>query len=226
MAINLKVLDLSHHNCGPSGDPDDPIDFGAVAAYGVKGIIHKASQGTGVVDRKYAERRTAAVAAGLLWGAYHFATGDDADAQVKHFLECANPDANTLIALDHEPNGGNQLDAPGARAWLESCRDQIGGRLPKFYSGSLIKQQNPGLSAGDRAFFGSVPWWLCEYGNTAILTDFNHNPMPWTSYWLWQFSGDGTATHGLTVPGIFAGSKVDMNTWDGTDEDLATQWAA
>ena len=86
-----KVLDLSHHNCGPSGDPDDPIDFAAVAAFGVKGIIHKASQGVSIRDKKYGERRRDAVAAGLLWGAYHFATGDDADAQVKWFLECAQP---------------------------------------------------------------------------------------------------------------------------------------
>lgn len=225
MAVNLKVLDLSHHNCGPSGDPDDPIDFDAVRAFGVVGIIHKASQGVSVSDKKYAERRQAAARAGLLWGAYHFATGDDADAQVRWFLRCAQPDANTLVALDHEPNNGNELDAPGARAWLESCRDQV-GRLPKFYSGSLIKQQNGALSGDDRSFFSGVSLWLCQYGPSAVLTDFNRRPLPWSSYWLWQFSGDGVASHGIMVPGVFSGSKVDMNTWDGSDEDLAGQWAS
>jgi lysozyme len=218
MTINLKVLDLSHHNCGPSGDPNDPIDFEAIAAYGVKGIIHKASQGTGVVDHKYAERRTAAVAAGLLWGAYHFATGDDVDAQVKHFLDCAQPDASTLTALDHEPNGGNELDLAGARSFMESLRDQNSGKNPVIYSGNLIKEQMA-KDDSQNDFFGSFRLWLCQYGPNAVL------PPAWDRYWLWQFAGDGTNSHGIVVPGIFAGSKVDMNTWDGTDEDLAAQWA-
>lgn len=219
MDVNLKVLDLSHHNCGPSGNPDAPIDFAALAAFGIRGIIHKASQGVGVVDRKYAERRDAAKAAGLLWGAYHFATGDDADAQVKHFLECAEPEADTLMALDHEPNGGNELDLAGARAFLESLRDQLGGRLPKLYSGNLIKEQT-GRDDSQNDFFGDIPLWLCQYGPRAVLPD------AWQNYWLWQFSGDGTANRGITVPGISAGSKVDMNTFAGSDADLAASWAA
>jgi lysozyme len=217
----LKVLDLSHHNCGPSGDPDDPIDFAKVAAFGVKGIIHKASQGTGVVDHKYAERRQDALDAGLLWGAYHFATGDDVDAQVAWFLKCAKPDVSTLLALDHEPNGGNELDLAGARAFLESGSGQDGGRELVIYSGNLIKEQMArGLSAADREFFAGHRLWLCEYGPRAIL------PPAWSSYWLWQFSGDGTATHGIVVPGIFAGGKVDMNTFDGSDDELAAQWVS
>ena len=217
MSVVAKVLDLSHHNCGPSGDPDDPIDFAAVAAFGVRGIIHKASQGVGVVDRKYAERRAAAKAAGLQWGAYHFATGDDADAQVKHFLQSAKPDGDTLMALDHEPNGGNELDLAGARAFLESLRDQLGGRLPKLYSGNLIKEQT-GRDDSQNDFFGDIPLWLCQYGPRAVLPD------AWENYFLWQFSGDGAASHGIVVPGIFAGSKVDMSTFDGSDADLAAQW--
>jgi lysozyme len=224
-AINLKVLDLSHYNCGPSGEDDDPIDFGALYAFGIRGIIHKASQGVGNVDHRYAERRSAAIAVGMLWGAYHFATGDDADAQVKHFLECAQPDANTLMALDHEPNEGNELDAPGARAFCESLRDQLGGRLPKLYSGNLIKEQAPKLSGDDRAFFANVPWWLCEYGPDERLVDMDNHPMSWTQVWLWQFAGDGIDNRGIAVPGIYEGHKVDMNSFTGSDADLAASWA-
>jgi lysozyme len=217
MPINLKVLDLSHHNCGPSGDPDDTIDFNAIASFGIEGIIHKASQGISVVDRKYAERRSAAVEAGLMWGAYHFATGDDADAQVKHFLDCAQPDGGTLTALDHEPNGGNELDLAGARAFMESLRDQNGGRRPVIYSGNLIKEQMA-KNGEQNSFFADYRLWLCEYGPNAVL------PPAWNKYWLWQFAGDGTNSHGIVVPGIFAGSKVDMNTWDGSGDDLSAQW--
>jgi len=107
MTETLKVLDLSHHNDGPNGGP---IDFAAIAAFGILGVILKSSQGTAMVDRTYADRRSAALSAGLLVGAYHFATGDDVDQQVAHFLKTAAPDNNMLMALDHEPNNGNQLD--------------------------------------------------------------------------------------------------------------------
>ena len=215
--MNLKVLDLSHHNCGPSGDQDDPIDFAAIKAFGIKGIIHKASQGLTVRDKKYAERREAAENVGLLWGAYHFATGDDVDAQVKHFIECAQPNENTLMALDHEPNGGNELELADARAFMESLRDQNEGHEPVIYSGSLIKEQMA-KNGIENNFFGGYRLWLAQYGPNAVL------PPAWTKYWLWQFSGDGTNSHGIVIPGIFAGSKVDMNTWDGTDDELENTW--
>lgn len=217
MDVNLKVLDLSHHNVGPGGN-GDPIDFHAIYAFGIRGIIHKASQGVGFVDRMYAERREAAREAGLLWGAYHFATGDDADAQVKHFLESAQPDGQTLMALDHEPYAGNDLDLEGAQSFLESLRDQL-GRKPIIYSGNLIKEQ----TARDDSlndFFSGFRLWLCQYGPRAVV------PAPWeeAGAWLWQFAGDGIANRGITVPGLLMGNKVDMNSFAGTDEELAAQW--
>ncbi len=217
MDVNLKVLDLSHHNCGPSGDPDNEIDFAALYAYGVRGIIHKATQGIGNVDHKYDERREQATAAGMLWGAYHFATGDDVDAQVKHFIETAKPDSNTLMALDHEPNGGNQLDLLGAQAFLESLSQQI-GRKAVIYSGNLIKEQT---SADDHLndFFAQYRLWLCQYGPTARLPD------PWDNYWLWQFAGDGTGSRDFNPPGLYRGNKTDMNTFAGSDAELAAGWA-
>jgi lysozyme len=214
--VSLKVLDLSHHNCGPGG-PDDDIDFAALAAFGIRGIIHKASQGASIVDRTYADRREQARAAGLLWGAYHFATGDDPEAQLTHFLEVAQPDAQTLLALDHEPNNGNDLDVDGARAFLDAGRQKLGRQLV-LYSGNLIKEQ---LREPDE-FFGGHRLWLCEYGPRMIL------PPAWAQAgaWLWQFSGDGVANRDVTVPGLARGNTVDMNSFAGSDEDLAAQWAS
>jgi lysozyme len=209
MAPTLKVLDLSHHNDGPNGGP---IDFKAIADFGILGVILKASQGTGMVDATYATRKQAAVAAGLLVGAYHFATNDDVDAQVKHFLDAAQPDDSTLMALDHEPNNGNQLDLDGCQAFLESARDQLGRKLV-LYSGNLIKEQ-----LGDKPsdFFGSHRLWLAQYGPVPKV------PAAWDSVWLWQFSDGVVNSQGIKVPGI--SGQVDMNSWDGTDDDLAGQW--
>ena len=92
--INPKVVDLYHG--------DGVTDFAAAYAFGIRGIIHKATQGTDIADPAYAARRKLAADAGLLWGAYHFNSGDDPALQAKHFLSVAEPDATTLLALDFE----------------------------------------------------------------------------------------------------------------------------
>lgn len=92
--VNLRVVDLYQG--------DTVSDFDKAARAGVWGIIHKASTGATGWDRKYAERRQKAVAAGLLWGAYHWGTGIDVKRQVDNFLKRAAPDSNTLVALDYE----------------------------------------------------------------------------------------------------------------------------
>lgn len=195
----LKVLDISHHNTITS--------FEKIRAAGVVGIIHKSSQGLAMTDGLYAKRRQAALNAGLLWGAYHFATGDDVDLQVKHFLDSAEPDENTLMALDHEPNNGNQLDLDGAQAFLESARDQLGRKLV-LYSGNLIKEQ---LGSDDNEFFGSHRLWLAQY-----------SPVPrpqasWDKAWLWQYSESGSVNG--------AGGKLDLNSYAASDEQLTAEWA-
>ena len=83
------VIDLSHHNGNP--------DFKKIAADGIVGVIHKATQGTKNVDPTYAARRKPALDAGLLWGAYHFGTGSDGLMQAEHFLDVVKPDASTLL---------------------------------------------------------------------------------------------------------------------------------
>lgn len=215
MTINLKVLDLSHHNDGPHGGP---IDFAAIAAFGIKGIIHKASQGTGNVDAQYTVRRQAAHDAGLLWGAYHFADASDVDEQVKHFLEVATPAIDTLIALDFEPNAANTMSLEGARAFLCGIEDAL-GRKAVFYSGNLIKQD-----LGDRPdeFFGDHRLWLAHYNDNPKW------PKAWARPWLHQFSGDGVNAHGIKIPGVNSAQagQLDMNSYAMSDEDLATEWAS
>lgn len=219
MSFGIKVIDISHHQEGLRGQA---IDFAAIAAAGVRGVIHKASQGTEYIDPMYAKRRQAVLDAGLLWGAYHFANGSDAGDQVAHFLEAARPDATTLMVLDHEPNAaslGGNLSLAGARSFLDALRSQNNGVMPKLYSGNLIKEQTA-RDDSHNDFLGDVPLWLCQYGPRAVLPD------PWSNYWLWQFSGDGVASRGLSVPGVAQGDKLDTNTFDGTDEELAASWAS
>lgn len=200
------VVDLYH------GDPVK--DFTAAYASGIRGIIHKATQGAGVADPLYAVRRQAAKDTGMLWGAYHFNTGDTVQAQVQHFLDVAEPDANTFMALDFEDNTHGNMTIDQARQFLELL-DQSLGRPAAIYSGNRIKETQPDADP----FFGSHKLWLCEYGPVARL------PASWDKYFLWQFTGDGIGPQPHTVPGIQV-NGLDINTFDGTPEELAAQWAS
>lgn len=207
--MQVKVLDISHHNTiAPDG-------FQQMAAFGIRGIIHKATQGTGYIDQEYAPRRQAALAAGLLWGAYHFATGEDVGEQLEHFLQVAQPDARTLMALDHEPNQGNELDLDGAKEFLEKGAAQLGRKLV-LYSGNLIKEQ---LGDDEDAMLGQHRLWLAQYSSRPI------SPPAWPQGpWLWQFSDRPAYARGITVPGIKG--NVDMNAYARSDAELAEEWAA
>lgn len=208
-AINFCVVDLYHG--------DAVTSFTQAKAVGVRGVIHKASQGVTVTDPAYADRRKEALAAGLLWGAYHFATNQDPVAQAHHFLACATPDANTLVALDFESNGNHTMSLDQARTFLNTVAAAIGRRCV-LYSGNLIKEL---LGNSEDSFFGSHRLWLAEYGPRAIV------PKAWSKYWLWQFSGDGIGPGPHSVAGIpGAGGALDCNSYAGTLSELAAEWAS
>src|SRR5215211_9491509 len=67
-------------------------DFRRVRQSNILGVIHKASEGGDYADTAYATRRPQAEAAGLLWGAYHFGTGQfSGEQQAAFFLSQARP---------------------------------------------------------------------------------------------------------------------------------------
>src|SRR3954471_18314901 len=108
--IALRVIDLYHN--------DNVTSFQRAADAGLWGIIHKATTGATGVDPEYANRRQPALDAGLLWGAYHWGTNADVNAQVENFLDTAQPDEMTLVALDFEETEGNQMTLDQARQFL------------------------------------------------------------------------------------------------------------
>src|SRR5579885_782796 len=94
MNINPKVIDLYH------GDAVSSFEDAYKA--GIRGVIHKATEGATLSDRAYARRRVMALDAGMLWGAYHFLRPGDPAGQARRFLDEARPTEATLIAVDHE----------------------------------------------------------------------------------------------------------------------------
>src|SRR5258705_9670850 len=103
------IVDISHHNGN--------MNLVKAKADGIIGVLQKATQGQSSVDPTYKTNRTKANNAGMLWGAYHFATGSDGIKQAEHFLDVVGSFENTLLVLDFEPNPtGPSISLEEARA--------------------------------------------------------------------------------------------------------------
>ncbi len=205
-AINLKVLDLSHYNKVSS--------YAAIRASGIVGVIFKATQGAGMVDSTFTRSVAEARAAGLLIGAYHFNSGENVNRQVDHFLSVARPDDKMLLALDFEDNRGSNMSLPQAREFLLETERRV-GRKPVLYSGNRVKDL---LGSHKDPELGAFRLWLAQYG-----------PVPWPQAswqkaWLWQFSDGQVGPAHPHVPGV--SGLVDLNSYDGSDEQLAKEWAS
>jgi hypothetical protein len=206
MNIKPKVIDISHF------DRVLPDGFKQARAFGILGCIHKASEGTSMVDATYAQRRPMAKEAGLLWGAYHFIRPVDVPSQVESFLRSAQPDNNTLLALDYEVDSVSLDDA---REFIEAVERKV-GRSVVVYSGNTIKEK---LGNTADPWWGARRLWLAQYSTSPVVQ------RSWAKYWLWQFTGDGAGPPPHEVPGIEIEGGLDISHWDGTENELRAQWA-
>jgi lysozyme len=204
MAINV-VVDISHHNGN--------VDLNKAQQAGIVGVIHKGTQGTGMIDNQYGVNRQKAAAAGLLWGAYHFGTNADGVAQANFFLSKINADKETLLVLDYEPNGNSTMTLSQAKAFVSRV-NEVTGRFPGLYSGSLIKQQLGGKPPDP--ILSQCFLWLAQYGPQP-----NNIPATWSAWTLWQYTDGvaGPAPH--AVDGI---GPCDRDQFNGTLAQLQSLW--
>lgn len=205
--VHPLVVDLSHW--------DPAKDYDAVKADGIVGVIYKATQGQGMTDDTYVDQQKAAKAAGLKWGAYHFADGSNVDGQVENFMSFACPDPDELFCLDWEDNpSGTRMSASQAREWItrvETALDRPGECV--VYGGNTLKEN---LDEDD-TFFGERRLWLCQYGSTPSL------PECWEDYWLWQFTDGQVGPTPHSIDGI---GPCDINSYQGSPEQLVAEWAS
>jgi lysozyme len=211
---NLKqvpiVVDIYHG--------DGVASFDQAFAAGLRGVIHKATTGASGTDDAYAKRRDLATRAGLLWGAFHWGTAAPVSDQVDNFLSKADPDKDTLLALDFERDVGNQMTLEGAREFLSLINERV-GRKAILYSGDVVKS---GLGKKKDPFFGSHRLWLAQYGSTPVVQP------SWKTYWLWQYTDGNIGPGRKTVPGIPGNRQnfLDCDFFAGSADDLKAQWAS
>ena len=197
---------------------DGVVSFDQAFSAGLRGVIHKATTGATGTDDAYATRRGLAIRAGLLWGAFHWGTAAPVSDQVDNFLKRADPDRDTLLALDYERDVGNQMTLEGAREFLGLINEKV-GRKAILYSGDVAKTA---LGKKNDPFFGSHRLWLAQYGNSPAVQK------SWKSFWLWQYTDGNVGPGRKTVPGIPGNraNQLDCDHFPGSAEDLKAQWAS
>jgi lysozyme len=207
MKIFPMVVDLSHW--------DPASDYNAVKAAGIVGVIFKATEGTSYTDNHYVSQQKAAKAAGLKWGAYHFADASSVNAQIDNFMKFACPDPDELFCLDWEDNNGNCMSAANAKTWISEVESRL--KRPNecvIYSGNTAKEK----ISGKDSFFGARRLWLCQY--TTGTPTWQES---WDNYWLWQFTDGQNGPSPHSISGI---GNCDINSYDQGDADnLRDTWA-
>jgi len=200
------IVDISHHN-------GDHLDFGAAGAAGIAAVIQKATQGTRYRDPTYTRNRAAVLAANLLFGSYHFGTGEDGAAQADFYLATVGPQPREALVLDLEANtAGPSMTLEEARAFVTHVLEQT-GTYPILYGGHDLKDE---LGRQADHVLSNCPLWLAQYGPTPVL------PVGWANWSLWQYT-DGVVGSPPAVPGI---GHCDRSRFVGEAADLAGFWAS
>lgn len=221
--ITPLVADMNHNNS---------VDFDKLAAAGCVGVILKARQGTGFVDPAFHARRDTAKKAGLLVGAYDFATHDDPVENAKAFLETTGVDSALSYWLDFEDNTKSQMSGEQAAIFLDAVAQAI-GRPCGIYGGNRIFEEIDDTDQQDVDWWAQHPLWLCQYktdpalkqASLAELKPHIRIPSQWKKpgWFLLQYTGDGIGPLPHSMPGLEQGA--DLNAFDGTPEQLRAVWA-
>jgi GH25 family lysozyme M1 (1,4-beta-N-acetylmuramidase) len=180
------------------------IKWAKVAGAGYRFAFGKATEGTNYNDPTYTANRNGSEAAGLVFGAYHFArpagsgfatVTASAITQANHFLAIAGPQPGELPpVLDLETTA----NLPTARllAWTLAWLDQIYARTgvePFLYTSPNFWKANLGNSTAAAA--AGTPLWVAHWTSATqpLVPAANWNGAGWT-FWQW--------TNCLSIPGI------------------------
>lgn len=228
-----SVVNMSHYDLVRA-------DFVAMKNEGVVGVIHEATFPRLQRDWRYSERQIAAMRAGLLWGAYHFADGTNPIQQADHFLAVVGSShpivtapheeeknrPGVLLVLDFEQNGhypGGSMTVGQAVAFVERIKERT-GKYPGIYGSEYRLRQmlyGPRVSGGQRAVLSNCWLWIANYHAQPRATS------PWNGWDLWQYTGDGKC--GLRPRNAFPTRvanlrKAERNIFRGNNTELLAFW--
>ncbi|HEY4018055.1 MAG TPA: lysozyme [Pseudonocardiaceae bacterium] len=196
-------LDVSGHQAA--------VDWPTAAGNHAVFAYVKATEGTYYINPDFAQQYNGSYQAGLIRGAYHFATPNTTDgvSQADYFLAHGGGwtnDGKTLppaIDLEYNPYGDTCYAlAPAALVgWIHAFVNEMKAHIgiyPTIYTSTSWWVKCTGNDNG----FGADPLWIPRYGPAVGAL-----PAGWTSQTIWQYADTG----------IFPG---DQDAYNGSPDQL------
>jgi lysozyme len=198
MSDSPVCIDISHWQDFP--------DFNEVYAAGVKGMIHKATEGSTYIDPNRVENCANAMAAGLAISTYFWIKPGDGRAQAEFYLSVIDPVPGERVVIDYEESGCTLTTLKDA---VQALLDYKQNLKITVYSGHLLKEQ-----LGDKKddyLAQHTDLWLAQY--TSSEDDISWPSGTYPKWALWQYSETGE------VDGI-DGGYVDLNEYNGSESEF------
>jgi len=195
----LHVVDMSHYQTVSNLD--------GLKDAGIVGVIHKATEGTGWIDAKYAPRRQWFLESGFAFASYHFLRPGSLDAQMRHYVNTAKPEEGEVVILDYEADGLTLgvLEAAVAQLRLYAPSNPV-----CIYGGNLLETQ---IGSAKIDWLAGTTLWTAEY----TTRDAPKWPTgTWSKWSLWQYSDGKAGGKPNDVAGI---SQVDCNEFNGSEAE-------
>jgi GH25 family lysozyme M1 (1,4-beta-N-acetylmuramidase) len=202
-------LDVSGWQVLQAGDWTNIWNNGARFAY------VKATESTDYTSSQFSEQYTDSYNAGLVRGAYHFATPNTSSGstQANFFVNHGggwSSDGRTLpplLDIEYNPYGATcyGLSQSAMVAWIADFSSTVRartGRLPAIYSTTDWWTR----CTGNDASFGANPLFIARYTSN-VAGGPGSLPASWSQYTFWQFADSG----------IFPG---DQDIFNGNENDL------
>ncbi len=188
LAVQTPGLDVS----GYQGN----VAWSTVRGNGGRFAYIKATESTTYRNPYFAQQYNGSYSAGLIRGAYHFATPNTSTgaAQANYFVDHGggwSRDGKTLppaLDLEYNPYGSACYGKTHAQmvAWIRDFANTVRARTGRdvvFYTSTSWWT----LCTGNNATFGNNPLWIPRYGSSVGAL-----PASWQYRTIWQYADHGT----------------------------------
>ncbi len=200
-------------------------------------IIVKVSEGTAGQDPTRQRNIEGAHATGRAVGVYHFLRpSQDAVAQVTNLWQAIGdtlPDIRPALDLETAPDG---MSANDLAAWFLRAADETEryfGVPPLVYTYPWFYRSRVGEAAGASTSIGQrlarCPLWMADYSRGETPEDWMSPfvPAPWTTWTMWQTSGDKSSkvggVAGAVDHDVFNGDAEAFRIFRGLPSDVTTE---
>ncbi|MFE2228375.1 lysozyme [Streptomyces kronopolitis] len=185
---SVEGVDVSSHN--------GSVSWSTLWSSGVRFAYVKATESTSYTNPSFAQQYNGSYGAGMIRGAYHFATPDTSSgaAQAAYFTGHGggwSRDGRTLpgaLDMEYNPYGSTCYGlSPAAlvswmKDWFATYKARTGRDAVLYTSTNWWKQ-----CTGNSAAFGAVnPLWVPRYGSSV-----GELPAGWDFHTLWQYTSSG-----------------------------------